>query len=314
MTVIVNKTKSGSVDLRTLQAEINANAAIVPSCISISKSGIDLLLEFAAALSPTEDTVLEAVIDAHVPPSQPVEVSTLSFSSIDGKKLSVHHSTKPDIDGVTVYTYWTGRGDDMTTGDVGGGDLLNFLLANGSGNITKEVQFHPSNGRVWLHEGIRMKYIDAGESDYATVDLVVVKTPLQALTNLDLVVDSNWIKAAPGGPGTGTHGWDDITKRTLIPRTFLKDGDWDLDSNGDLIENTEGTGLYKISDIDRIVHRLVNSIPLEGTTSFFPLTLGETMEIPANHKLVATVVNTSNKKWTVSIIMELYRELTIEEI
>ena len=49
MSVIVNKTISGSFEAAALQGEVNASANIVPSCLSISSNGTSVDFEFAAA-------------------------------------------------------------------------------------------------------------------------------------------------------------------------------------------------------------------------------------------------------------------------
>ncbi len=109
----VNKTKSGTYELSQLQAEINSDATIVPSCVSISGRGQNLTLEFAAALSAPEDTQLDVVIDEHAPVEQTIGVTTLPLSPLDNKKLAVHPSYKPNIDGITTYAVWAGAGDEV---------------------------------------------------------------------------------------------------------------------------------------------------------------------------------------------------------
>ena len=61
------KTKSGDYDVEELLKEINENAAIVPSCMSVTGEGDDLTLEFAANLSEDEEAELDTVILNHVP-------------------------------------------------------------------------------------------------------------------------------------------------------------------------------------------------------------------------------------------------------
>jgi len=230
------------------------------------------------------------------------------LSDLDGKKLSVHESTKPTIDGALTYAVWTGAGDDIQTGEIGDGEVLAFGMTQGVASVSKDVKFDPTHGRVWIHEGY-LRYTGAGSGDYVSADVIATATNLQQLANLDLVVDSNWVKPAPGGAGTGTHGWADANI-VLIPRSFSKDGDWDYDGST-LSPNLNGDGAYKISDIDRIVHRFINRIPCLGDCpTYFSMSSEETTELPKNYFLRITFHNTSDGDWTASVLIEIYRERT----
>lgn len=233
----------------------------------------------------------------------------LPRSNLDNTKLAVHSSPKPDISGLTTYAVWTGAGDDMGTGNIGDGPLLHFASEVGVAQKTVDVEFHEDHGRVWLHEGY-VKFSDAGSGDEMSAGVVANATPLQTSVNLDLVIENNWVKFAPGGPGTGTHGFADASKIALIRRSYSLDGDWDYDGIN-LTPNAEGTGLFKISDIERVVHRFVNRIPCYGTASnFFTLSSDETTELPKNYFLRVTQKNVSDTVWHASVILEIYRERT----
>ena len=267
----------------------------------------ELTLTFAAALESAEETELDSVIAAHVPPTENISVSRLPLSPIDGKKLAVHQSTKPQIDGITTYAVWGGAGDNGVIGD---GDLLDFELTPGTASVTKKVEYNGDHGRVWVHEGY-LKFENGGHGDYITADILSKATPLSTdggVVDLDLEITDNWVHLAAGGPGNGTHGFAGTP--VLIPRPFSKDGDWDYDGVT-LTPNVAGTGEYKISDIIRTVHRYFNKIPCCGTCSaFFSMTSNETTEMPAGYYMEITAFNNSNTTWMASVIMEIYRQRT----
>lgn len=306
---LYNKTKLSNYNVGDLQAEINESLLIIPSCVGITGSSDNLSLEFASTLTTEEEAELDNIILAHVPSPQTINAESLTFSTMDNKKLSVHPSYKPYVSGKTTYAVWTGSGDDMDTAGIGEGELIHFLNTPGTPSVSKDIKFHPDNGRVWIHEGY-LKFENGGFGDYLEADVVAEATPLQQAVSLDLVVADNWVSYSPGGPGTGTHGFADPAKIVLIPRTFSKDGDWDYDGTS-LTPNMSGTGGYKISDLERTVHRYINKIPCYGTCqTYFSMSSDETSEILANYFLRITTHNISNSSWNASILMEIYRERT----
>ena len=230
-------------------------------------------------------------------------------SELDDKKLAVHPSYKPAVSGKETFVVWSGAGDDMTNGNIGEGETLEFNMTTGNATVSKEFRFHPDNGRVWIHEGY-LKFEGGGLGDYLTATFMSEATPLQTSVNLDLEITDNWIHLAAGGPGTGTHGWADGTKIALVPRSFSQDGDWDYDGIT-LSPNTGGTGEYKISDIERNVHTFINHIPCLGSSqTFFSMSSDETAELVANYFIRVVCYNTSDTNWNASCIMEIYRERT----
>ena len=133
-------------------------------------------------------------------------------------------------------------------------------------------------------------------------------TPVQDAQNLDLVIEDDWIKYSPSGPGTGTHGFGGSP--VLVPRSFSKDGDWDYDGTN-LTPNFTSTGGFKISSIERNVHRYINKIPCCGSCpTYFSMSSDETTELPAGYFLRINVHNVSNGTWHADVIMEMYRERT----
>jgi len=245
-----------------------------------------------------------------------LNISTdLPKSTIDGKKLSVHSSYKPEVDGFTTYAIWSGSGDDMnaTTGGNGGGPLLQIDTEVGVPTKSVDIEFdYDKYGQVWIHEAY-IKFSDGGSGDYITSEVYAYGVPLQQVANLDLVLDGDYIKYSAGGPGTGTHGFADADKITLIDRSYSKDGAWDYDENG-LTPNFTNTGNFKMSTTEKIVHRFINKIPCYGTcTTYVSMSSDETSELRKGYFARLTAHNISDTVWHVSALMELYRVVTYSE-
>ncbi len=333
MAVDYTKTKEGDYNAAELAAEINGSTAITPSCLSVTGNGTTLIVEMAAALSAEEETELDAIILSHTLPPKVIDQSTLKFADNLGGKLQVHASGKPEFDGGETFVIWAGCGDDYLPpeggtaleegGDlwqkpmeetIGEGPLMTFNMNyNGDGPhvVTKDVRFDPRHGRVWIHEAY-LKFEGGGTPDCISADIMCPATPIQNVANLDLIIEDDWIKYSPGGPGTGTHGFAGTP--SLMPRTFSKDGDWDFDGVN-LTPNFTGTGLYRMPAIDQIAHRYINRVPLYGSAStYFMLTSDETAELPVaqGYYVRINVYNNSNSDWSLSCIMEIYRERTID--
>jgi hypothetical protein len=306
-----NKTKVEDFNAEQLQTEINTNSAIVPSCLSITSNGDDLVLEFAAALSAGEETELDTVIADHVPDAEIVDAAQLPLSDLEGEPLSVHPSYKPQITNGETYAVWTGAGDDVVSNppQLGEGELLHFDMQPGTPTVTKDIKFdHAAFGRVWIHEAY-LKFSNAGVGDYIQADVMASACPLQTSVDLDLEIDGDgYVKLAAGGPGTGTHGFGGTP--TLIPRTFSNDGDWDYDGTN-LTPNTGGTGAFKISSNEVSIHRYVNKIPCFGTCPYFSMSSDETAELLPGYFLRAIATNASDTNWDACVIMEIYRERTV---
>ena len=322
MAVNYNKTKSEPYKAATLQKEINMSSLIVPSCLSITGSGTSLTIEMASSLSGAEETELDSIIAAHVKPVDTVDVLELPYSDVDDTgtaKLAVHPSYKPKIDNGETFAVWAGVGDDVDSDPpvLGGGDLLHFVMTTGEGGsqvITKDVKFdHAAFGRVWIHEAY-LKFFDAGEGDYVSSDIMATGVVLQQVQDLDLetyVLDGKtYVKYAAGGAGTGTHGF--ASTPTLITRSFSKDGDWDWTAETGAVPNMSQTGEYRICTEDMPVHRYVNKIPLYKESHYFSMSSDETAEIWPGYYIRINVHNVSDSNWHLSVIMELYRERTVD--
>lgn len=317
---IYNKTKTGGYNLVQLQQEINSDSLIVPSCLEITGTDNNLLLNFASALgttgSPSEEAQLDSLIANHEPDEEEIGVTQLPFSRHLSGKLAVHSSAKPEPEDTSTYAVWAGSGDDPTLdveSSLGAGDLLAFNMTFGNAVEIKDIKFDARHGRVWIHEAY-VKFENGGIEDYLTADIVAPPTPLQQAIDLNYYIEDGWLKYATGGAGsppTGTHGL--AGSPVLVPRPFSKDGDWDYDG-ANLTPNLTQTGGYKITTIERPVHRYFNKIPLHGSsTTYFTMSSEETAELAVNlgYFIRVNVFNVSNSNWSISMIMELYRERTM---
>lgn len=297
-----------TVNLTQLQTEINSSADIVPSLLSISGSGNNYNFEFINALSEAEEAAFDALIDAHVPDDQTIKVSQLPISP-ETNKLAVQASAKPMLSDNQTYVVWAGAGDDLTTGEPGGGEALDFMMVPDVPYVSKDLKFHPMHGRVWLNEGY-VRYENAGPGDYAEALTIAPASVLQQVANLDLVVENNKVKYSTGGPGTGTHGF--AANPVLLPRLFKKDGHWDYSEQTGLVPNFEGTGEYNISDIEQVIYRYFNRIPCHGTThNYFNMASDDTAEMPQPYFMRITFHNVSNTTWNAQVFLEMYREDTV---
>jgi hypothetical protein len=229
-----------------------------------------------------------------------------------GGKVAVHSSPKPQIEGIYTYAVWSGAGDNLDTGTLGDGDLLIFNLQQGIPTVTKRIEFDAAHGRTWIHEGY-VKVNGGGIGDYMEAITYARATPLQQVAQLDLELDGEWVKFAAGGAGSGTHGFADPALISLVPRYFAHDGDWNYDlTTNSLTPNLEGTGLFKISTVDKPVHKFINKLPCFGTTSsFVNLNSEETSEVYSNYYIDITAHNISDTTWDASVIIEIYRQRTI---
>lgn len=194
------------------------------------------------------------------------EVHVSQKSDSQGEKIAAHVSSKPILPGKSFYATWTGAGDDVTGGDddgkIGGGELLVFKFENDATEMSKKARFHPMHGDFYIHDGY-IKWSGACIGSSLTVTINADATQLQQAANLDLVVDNDgWISHAPGGPGTGTDGF--AATPVLVPRSYSKDGDWNYSTAGGLTPNMDGTGGFKMSTSEKIVHTFVQKMPLIG--------------------------------------------------
>lgn len=310
MTTIFQRTKN-IVDITQLKQQLNNSVEFTSTCVEIVHD-IEknlIFIHWNNDLAPLEIEAMDDIISAHDATEEEIPISKFPLSDLDGIKLAVHSSPKPKVDGITTYAVWTGAGDDIENGILGDGQLLEFDLVTGKESDTVVAKFDPQFGRVFIHEGYA-RFENGGKGDYITAVIKAEATPLQTAANLDLILTENWIKYSPSGPGTGTHGFADLTKIQLIPRSFSKDGDWDYDGTT-LTPNLAGNGSYKISDVVKVVHRYNNKIPCRGSSpTYFTMSSDETAELLKNYYIEITAYNKSDTTWYATVLMEIYRERT----
>ena len=225
-----------------------------------------------------------------------------------GNKIAVHPSSKPAEPGKEFYLQWTAAGDDATNNLINEGPIQVYQMTTGVPFVTQEIKFDPSYGKVYLHEGYA-SWENAGTAgNYLVAAIEASPTLVQTVSNLDCVLNGNYVKPAPGGPGTGTHGF--ASTPSLIPRFFTLDGDWDY--NGvSLTPNLAGNGEYQMATVDKIVHRYINKMPMIGSSAGYSiLTSDETAYLPPNCHIRLTVHNISDTNWTAAFMFEVYREKT----
>lgn len=302
------------VNIKELQRLLNESVDISATCISVAEdvnlTTNNVTIEWSASLTTAEETAQDNVIANYVYVPETVDYKQLPFSEL-GNKLAIHSSTKPSPGNKEFYLVWTGAGDDILGSPpiLGGGELLQFMMEPGVPIVSKEVHFSPNFGDIYIHEGYA-KWENGGVGDYLTANVVATATQLQTSINLDLEITAdNWVIPASGGPGTGTHGF--ASNPVLIRRSKSKDGEWDYDEVNGLQPNTSGTGMYKISNIERDVHRYINKIPTHTTSyGYTRLTSDETAYLPPGYFLRIDVHNVSDTTWNLCVFMEVFREQT----
>ena len=108
---------------------------------------------------------------------------------------------------------------------------------------------------------------------------------------------------------TPTHGFGGIPN--VIMRERARDGEWDYDGTN-ILPNMTGEGNCRININEMSVHRYVNKLPVLGdTTAWLELETTEAGFIPPGYFICITAVNDSESSWTASIIINIYREQTV---
>ena len=305
---IYNKTKTGGYKLAELQAEINADATIVPSCNSITGSGTAIALDFATAISAGEETTLDTIISNHTPSADLIDATILLTSESSGKKLAIHESSRPQVDGKFFHTYWSGAGDDMDTPAIGDGNVLTVETEVSNPITSVDVQFHKDYGDVYMHEGY-IQWQNAGWGDTVDVEVYATATPLQQSTNLDYtIVESVKIRYAPGGAGTGTDG---LAGDPVFVPNVAGTGWWDVVDGAPSFNATQ-TGAYDWYTIEILANRFMNKVPVYGSSSnYVMMQSADTVLLPNGYLIRITANNISNTVWKAWMIMTLYREQTV---
>lgn len=240
------------------------------------------------------------------PPNNPEPVSLPDIALSSGKKLAIHESSRPVVDGKNFTTYWTGSGDDMVTPAIGGGDSLLVQTSIGTATETVEIQFHSDYGDVYIHEGY-VQWEGAGWGDSIDVEMVATATPTQTSTNLDYELDGAKIKAAAGGAGTGTHGLNG--NPVFVPNT-AGTGYWDLVGGSPQYSATQ-EGAYDWYTVEVLLARFMNKIPVYGNSSnYIMLQSADSSLVAPGYLIRITANNVSDTAWKAWMIMTLYREQT----
>lgn len=300
------------VNINQLQNELNATIGISPICISIEQNtevtvGNNIIIRWDNDLTEIEIQRMDDTLNNHTVQPDDVSVTELPFSEL-GNKLGVHSSSKPVKAGKEFYLVWTGAGDDHVSGNIGEGELLQFHMTPGTPSVIKKVTFNPEYGDTYIHEGY-IKWENGNYGDYVTAKIKASASPMQNVAKLDYDIVDDWVIPAAGGPGTGTYGF--AATPILVPRTYAKDGEYDYDPVNGLSYNTKGTGGYKISSIERTVHKYINKIPLFGSSNGFTrLTSDETAFLPPGYFIQIEVFNISDSDWNLSVFFEVFRERT----
>ena len=232
----------------------------------------------------------------------------LEQTDIETGKKTIHESSRPQIDGKTFHTYWTGAGDDISTPTIGDGPILDVQTVLSVAETSVDVQFHKDYGDVYLHEGY-IQWENAGWGDYIDVEILATATPLQQATNLDYTIDASIkIRAAAGGPGTGTDGLNGDP--VWVPNA-AGTGWWDIVS-GSAVFSSGQTGAYDWYTIEILANRFMNKVPVYGSSSnYVMLQSADTTLLPTGYCIRITANNVSDTVWKAWMFMTLYREQTI---
>lgn len=238
-------------------------------------------------------------------------------SEVGPRKLWVHNSPKPEIPGKQFFVYYTGAGDDAVNGKIGDGDLLTFDFQPGITELEHIVEFHNSgedSGDVYVHEAYAA-WTGAKLGNFFSVCIFAKATDLQTIVNKDLILhpfrdgSGNFIKYSPNGPGTGTHGFAGVP---VLIKQHLSDGDWDYSSATGLTPNFEGTGGFKIADVDFKANEFINRIPLLGDSNgYCRFESDDTAWVPPGYYMRVSVHNVSNTSWQMALAMTTFREYTV---
>jgi hypothetical protein len=241
-----------------------------------------------------------------------IEAVTESFPMSEvGGKIWVHSSPKPVLPDKQIYVQWVGAGDDMDNHVLGQGPIMHLEMTPGNQFVTADAKFDQTFGEVYVHRGY-CRWSNAGPGDNISALIVAEPSRLQQVANLDLVVDGNgYVKYAPGGPGTGTHGF--AATPHLLSRSFSHDGEWNYDAANGLTPNLTNTGDWRISTSEQPVHRFISRVPLYGTCNdYFTFDSNDTFKLPPGYFLRILAENVSNTTWRASVMMQIFRERTYQ--
>ncbi len=141
------------------------------------------------------------------------------------------------------------------------------------------------------------------------VEIFAKATPLQQAANLDYEIDASVkIRYAAGGAGTGTHGLNGDP--VWVPNA-AGTGWWDTDGVTATFNATQ-TGAYDWYTIEILANRLMNMIPVYGSSSnYVMLQSADASKLPNGYVVRVTAFNNSDTVWRAWMFMTLYRENTV---
>lgn len=248
-------------------------------------------------------SVYKPKIDANPPDSNPVNIAGVSKT---GAKLQIHESSRPDTPDKKLISCWAGCGDDITNHLIWGGPNLIIQNVSGVPNQSVDMKFDPLFGEVWIHEGYAM-WEGAKIGDSISVHVIAPPAQLQTVQNLDLIVSGNRVKYSPSGAGTGTHGFADVPAPVEMNNN---NGDWDI-IDGSLVPNFSGTGKYAIFTEEKVAMKLMEKIPIAGTTyNYIMLQSADSAKMEYPYFLRVISNNVSNTNWKIWFFVTIYREFT----
>lgn len=241
------------------------------------------------------------------PPQHLDGVDLPYLSDTSGRKLAIHESSRPLFEGKKYGTYYVGVDDNFQTGEyLGDPDVAFITVGATEPSISKDFEFDPQHGDVWIHEGYAW-WSGAGDGDYFSVKIIANPTPL-ATSNvpLDYELDGNKIHYAAGGAGTGTHGFAGTPVPVFKPSS---DGYWNL-VDGSLQPASSQDGEYDLYTVEVFVDYIIAKIPVLGTaTNYVKFQSADTSQLPAGYKLRVELTNASANTWSIGFFMTVYREL-----
>lgn len=226
-----------------------------------------------------------------------------------GSKVWVHSSAKPEKSGKEFYVYWTGSGDDVSGGILGGADPSFFQMTTGTLTVSVDVKFDFSKGDFYIHEG-HLLWDGAGVGDYFEAFVVAEASQLQTLVNRDLIVTGDKIYYSPLGPGTGTHGF--AAAPSPVPN-WDGTGGWDFDKDTEtLTPNMTNEGMWDLYTTEHDVARFINKIPMYSNSyGYETLDSDDTFRVFPGYFVRCTAHNVSDTNWVCTFYMTAFRERTL---
>ena len=231
-------------------------------------------------------------------------------SEVGDKKLWVHSTPKPELDGKQFFATWAGASDHVTNG-IGQGPKLKCVNVVGTAEQTLDFDFDLSSGDVYLHEAFISWYgpsgADIGEGNIFEAKIIASATQLQTAANLDYELDGDRVKYASGGSGTGTHGF--AANPTLVPNRLCT-GYWNYSVGTGLLP-ASGDGKFDIYQTEQIYMTLTQEFQLNPHPTYeFHFSSGDTTRFQPGYFVRVKTYNNSNTDWTLIMNVGLFREVT----